>query len=202
MAPSPKVGQAPTSNLSNNIDTTKGYDEGGFAGAKSLNSFLADFGLTDAQWTGSASALADRKANISSFGVLGAAIGSIFALALTDRIGRLRTWQFFSALWMTGIFMTTFSSGILGLMLFSRICSGLGAGGLTVVAPLYLSEIAPAKSRGMVVSIYMVVLLTMLMLGKPISPTVFETANRLHKVSSSTMARTRPCPQHLHSTEL
>lgn len=143
----------------------KGYDEGGFAGAKSLNSFLTDFGLTDEQWTGTASELADRKANISSFGVLGAAIGSIFALALTDRIGRLRTWQFFSALWMSGIFMTVFSSGILGLMLFARIWSGLGAGGLTVVAPLYLSEIAPAKSRGMVVSIYMVVLLTMLMLG-------------------------------------
>lgn len=62
--------------------------------------------------------------------------------------------------------MTTFSSGILGLMLLSRIWSGLGAGGLTVVAPLFLSEIAPAKSRGMVVSIYMVILLTVLMLGR------------------------------------
>jgi MFS family permease len=150
----------------------QGYDEGGFAGAKSLKSFLTDFGLTDEQWTGGANALADRKANISSFGVLGAAIGSIFALALTDRFGRLRTWQFFSLLWMTGIFMTVFSSGILGLILFARIWSGLGAGGLTVVAPLYLSEIAPAKSRGMVVSIYMVVLLTMLMLGKSITAIV------------------------------
>lgn len=172
MAPSPRVsGRALHPALSRSRDSNEsiplGYDEGGFAGAKGLKSFLQDFGLTEAQWKGSSSALASRTANISSFGVLGAAIGSIFALALTDRIGRLRTWQFFSVLWMTGIFMTVFSSGILGLILFARIWSGLGAGGLTVVAPLFLSEIAPAKSRGMVVSIYMVILLTVLMLGMP-----------------------------------
>ncbi|KAL2211613.1 general substrate transporter [Sarocladium strictum] len=143
----------------------KGYDEGGFAGATGLPGFQRDFGLTADQWTGSASELASRKANISSFGVLGAAFGAILALAVTDRIGRLRTWQAFNVLWMSGFFMVTFSSGITGLMLFARIWGGLGAGGLTVVTPLYLSEIAPTKSRGMVVSIYMVVLLTFLMLG-------------------------------------
>jgi hypothetical protein len=62
--------------------------------------------------------------------------------------------------------MQVFSSGILGFILFARIWGGLGAGGLTVVAPLYLSEIAPAKSRGIIVSIYMVLLLSFLTLGK------------------------------------
>ena len=62
--------------------------------------------------------------------------------------------------------MQVFSSGILGFILFARIWGGLGAGGLTVVTPLYLSEIAPAKSRGMIVSIYMVLLLSFLSLGK------------------------------------
>jgi len=81
---------------------------------------------------------------------------------------------------MSGFFMVTFSSGITGLMLFARIWGGLGAGGLTVVTPLYLSEIAPTKSRGMVVSIYMVVLLTFLMLGKLIIPgqLSFSMANK------------------------
>ena len=62
--------------------------------------------------------------------------------------------------------MVVFSSGITGLMLFARIWGGLGAGGLTVVTPLYLSEIAKAKNRGMIVSVYMVVLLSFLMLGE------------------------------------
>jgi sugar porter (SP) family MFS transporter len=143
----------------------KGYDEGGFAGAKGLESFLLDFHLTKAQWTGSPSGLASRQANISSFGVLGAAFGAVLTLLLTDRIGRLRTWQLAILVWGSGIFVTLFSSGILGVLLLGRLWSGLGAGSLTVAAPLYLSEIAPARSRGMVVSMYMVILLTFLMLG-------------------------------------
>ncbi|KAH8174608.1 sugar transporter domain-containing protein [Sarocladium implicatum] len=143
----------------------KGYDEGGFAGATGLPSFQLDFGLTEDQWTGSAAALASRKANISSFGVLGAAFGAVLALCITDKFGRLRTWQALSLLWMSGFFMVTFSSGITGLMYFARLWGGLGAGGLTVCTPIYLSEIAPTRIRGMVVSIYMVVLLTFLMLG-------------------------------------
>ncbi|KAH7374559.1 putative MFS quinate transporter [Plectosphaerella cucumerina] len=143
----------------------KGYDEGGFSASVGLDSFKRDFGLIASLWEGNPTGMADRKANISSFGVLGAAIGSLLALCVTDRFGRLRSWQFFVLLWASGIIMQVFSSGVLGLMLFARIWGGLGAGGLTVVAPLFLSEIAPARSRGMVVSIYMVILLTMLTIG-------------------------------------
>ncbi|KAI1334648.1 general substrate transporter [Xylariaceae sp. FL0016] len=143
----------------------KGYDEGGFSSATKLDSFKQDFGLTSDLWKDDATGLANRKANISSFGVLGAAIGAVLSLFINDRLGRLRTWQIWCVVWMTGFLMVIFSSGILSLIYFARIWGGLGAGGLTVVAPLYLSEVAPAKSRGMVVSIYMVFLLSFLMLG-------------------------------------
>ncbi|KID83056.1 Sugar/inositol transporter [Metarhizium guizhouense ARSEF 977] len=141
------------------------YDEGGFASASGLRSFLTDFGLTRGRWTGDPSQLATRRAVVSSLGVLGAAIGAGMAIYVTDVIGRLRTWQLFTLLWMTGFFTVTFASGNVGVLLFARIWGGIGAGGLTVVAPLYLSEIAKAKNRGMIVSVYMVVLLTTLMLG-------------------------------------
>jgi MFS family permease len=118
-----------------------------------LTSFKNDFGLAASLWKNNASGLAGRTANISSFGVLGAAFRSLITLALTDRFGRLRCWQFFVALWGSGILMQVFSSSIIGFMLFARVWGGLGAGGLTVVAPLYLSEVAPAKSRGMIVSL-------------------------------------------------
>jgi hypothetical protein len=144
----------------------KGYDEGGFSAAVSLPSFQDDFDLTTSHWTGNAAGRASRLANITSFGVLGAAFGALLALAVADKLGRLRSWQAFVVCWMTGNLMQTFSSGIYGFMLFARIWGGLGAGGLTVIAPLYLAEVAPARSRGMVVSVYMVVLLTFLSLGK------------------------------------
>ncbi|OAA47899.1 Sugar/inositol transporter [Metarhizium rileyi] len=143
----------------------KGYDEGGFASASGLRSFLTDFGLIRGRWTSDPSQLATRRSTVSSLGVLGAAIGAGMAIYVTDVIGRLRTWQLFTLLWMTGFFTVAFASGNLGLLLFARIWGGVGAGGLTVVAPLYLSEIARAKNRGMIVSVYMVVLLTTLMLG-------------------------------------
>lgn len=143
----------------------KGYDEGGFSASISLPSFKRDFDLDSIQWAHNASGLASREANITSLGVLGAAFGSLLALAMTDRVGRLRSWRILVCVYMSGNLMQVFSSGIYGFLLFARIWGGLGAGGLTVVAPLYLSEISPAKSRGMIVSTSMVFLLSFLSLG-------------------------------------
>ncbi|CAK7229955.1 hypothetical protein SEUCBS140593_007421 [Sporothrix eucalyptigena] len=143
----------------------KGYDEGGFSASVTLPSFKNDFNLNAANWVDNPNGLANRSANITSFGVLGASFGTILALFVADRFGRLRSWQGFVLLWASGIFMQIFSSGIYGLELFARIWAGLGAGGLTVVSPLYLAEVAPAKSRGMVVTFNMVALLSFLSLG-------------------------------------
>lgn len=161
-----KVDRQCDTTLKSVADRFAGYDEGGFSAAVTLASFKNDFDLNSSHWKNDATGLANRTANITSFGVLGAAFGSIIALALTDRIGRLRCWRLFILLWASGILMQVFSSGIYGFMLFARIWGGLGSGGLTVVAPLYLSEIAPANSRGMIVSMYMVQLLTWLSFGK------------------------------------
>ena len=112
-----------------------GYDEGGFSASTKLDSFVQDFNLLKENWEGRESELADRKANISSFGVLGAAFGSLIAILLNDRVGRLRTYQLAICVWGSGILMQVFSSGIYGFMLFARIWGGLGAGSLTVTAP-------------------------------------------------------------------
>ena len=166
-----------------------GYDEGGFSASVGLTSFKNDFNLNAKNWKDDPAGLASRKANISSFGVLGAAFGSILSLALIDRLGRLKCWRLFVLTWACGLLMQVFSSGIYGFILFARIFSGLGAGGLTVVAPLFLSEIAPAKSRGMVVSIYMVILLSVLTLGMHVETRWWDSLTGA-KAFSSTMQRT------------
>ncbi|EAW07228.1 putative MFS quinate transporter [Aspergillus clavatus NRRL 1] len=143
----------------------KGYDEGGFSASVNLESFKDDYRLQSSEWLGQETALANRKANITSFNVLGAAFGALFALDLNDRLGRLRSWRLACLVWASGLFVQVFSSGKYGLLLAARIWSGLGAGALTVVTPLYLSEIAPTRTRGLVVSVYMVILLAILALG-------------------------------------
>jgi sugar porter (SP) family MFS transporter len=130
-----------------------------------LPAFKNDYGLNKALWKNNATGLANRTANISSCGVLGAAIGALIAFFLNDKIGRLWSYRLAIIIWASGILMQVFSSGIFSFLLFARIWGGLGAGGLTVIAPLFLSEIAPTKHRGMVVSMYMVVLLSFLSLG-------------------------------------
>jgi sugar porter (SP) family MFS transporter len=142
-----------------------GYDEGGFSASVTLPAFKNDYGLNKSLWVHNATGLANRTANISSFGVLGAAFGALIAFFLNDKLGRLWSYRLAIVIWASGILMQVFSSGIFGFLLFARIWGGLGAGGLTVIAPLFLSEIAPTKTRGMVVSMYMVVLLSFLSLG-------------------------------------
>lgn len=158
----------------------KGYDEGGFAAASGLQSFMEDFGLVKGRWTNNASQLANRRATVSSLGVLGAAIGAGMAVFVTDVVGRLRTWQVSTLLWMTGFLTVAMASGNIALLLFARIWGGIGAGGLTVVAPLYLSEIAKARNRGMIVSAYMVILLTTLMSGKWRNMCVHDVGAAIH----------------------
>lgn len=118
-----------------------GYDEGGFSASVKLESFKEDFNLISSNWTHDETGLANRSANITSFNVLGAAFGALFALDLNDRFGRLNSWRLACLVWASGLFIQVFSSGIYGLLLFARIWSGLGAGALTVTTPLYLSEI-------------------------------------------------------------
>ncbi|KAJ5365656.1 hypothetical protein N7517_008542 [Penicillium concentricum] len=142
----------------------KGYDEGGYSASVSLPSFKSDYNLVK-QWGVDDTELANRKANITSFNVLGAALGALIALDLNDRLGRLVAWRLACIVWAAGTLIQIFASGIYGLLLFSRIWGGLGAGALTVTAPLYLTEIAPVKTRGLVVGIYMVVLLAFLAMG-------------------------------------
>jgi len=98
--------------------------------------------------------------------VLGAAFGALAGLDLNDRLGRLWSWRLAMAVYMVGTFIQVFSSGIYGLLLFARIFSGLGAGLLTVTSPMYLSEVAPKRTRGLSVGLYMVALLTVLSMGK------------------------------------
>jgi MFS family permease len=146
--------------------TLPGYDEGGYSGSVTLPSFGADFNLIPSDWAGDAVGLANRKANITSFNVLGAALGALIVLYLNDRLGRLVAWRLACMVWASGTLVQIFSSGIYGLLLFSRIWSGLGAGGLTVTSPLYLSEVAPSKTRGRVVGLYMILLLASLAIGE------------------------------------
>ena len=83
----------------------------------------------------------------------GTVVGAIFGGIPTQRLGRKKT-----LLWV-GVFYTVSAVGSalandpITFALF-RFMGGLGVGTSTIAAPAYISEIAPAKSRGRLVGLY------------------------------------------------
>lgn len=83
----------------------------------------------------------------------GTVLGALFGGIPADRFGRKK-----SLLWI-GLFyfVSAVGSGLawdVESFTFFRFLGGLGVGASSVVAPMYISEIAPAKSRGQLVALY------------------------------------------------
>lgn len=83
----------------------------------------------------------------------GTVIGALFGGIPADKWGRKK-----SLLWI-GLFyfISAVGSGLawdVESFTFFRFLGGLGVGASSVVAPMYISEIAPAKNRGLLVALY------------------------------------------------
>jgi MFS transporter, SP family, arabinose:H+ symporter len=82
----------------------------------------------------------------------GAMAGNLAAGSLSDRFGRrsvlLMTAVLFLASSLTAALSTSFP-----LFVAARICGGLAVGAAILTAPVYIAEIAPARSRGSLVSL-------------------------------------------------
>jgi MFS transporter, SP family, sugar:H+ symporter len=84
--------------------------------------------------------------NVASM-LLGCAVGAFFAGTLADRFGRksvmlLTAATFIVSAWGSGISGSSFEFVIF------RVLGGLAVGGASILAPAYISEIAPARFRG------------------------------------------------------
>lgn len=66
-----------------------------------------------------------------------------------DRIGRLWATRQLCLVWILGVVIFLTNGGRLGQVYAGRFIAGLGIGQTTVVAPVYLSEIAPKSVRGL-----------------------------------------------------
>lgn len=86
-----------------------------------------------------------------------ALIGSIFGVAiagtLSDYIGRKLTMLISAALFSISAIGCAFCGGFNALVAY-RIIGGIGIGIVSIVSPIYISEVSPAKIRGTLVSLY------------------------------------------------
>jgi MFS transporter, SP family, major inositol transporter len=83
--------------------------------------------------------------------LLGAAIGSLLAGRLADRIGRRRTLWLLGGTFVAGAIACALAPDRSALAAF-RFLLGLAVGGASVVVPTYLAELAPPEIRGRLVT--------------------------------------------------
>lgn len=117
-----------------------GYDTAVIAGA--IGFLQEKFELTAAM-----------KGWAASSAIIGCIFGAMFAGYLSDRYGRKRI-----------LILTAFLFGISAIgsalpanltqFAIARFVGGLGVGAASMLSPLYITELAPARVRGMLVSLY------------------------------------------------
>ncbi|MGD8175181.1 sugar porter family MFS transporter [Marinimicrobium sp. ARAG 43.8] len=91
--------------------------------------------------------------------LLGCAVGALFAGRLADKYGRrslliVAAVLFIISAWGSGVAGTTLE------FVIYRILGGLAVGAASVMAPAYISEVAPARYRGMLTSIQQIAIIS------------------------------------------
>ncbi len=84
--------------------------------------------------------------------LIGTVIGSISVGWPTDRIGRRNMLMVLAVLYFISAVGSAMAWNWYSLLIF-RFIGGLGVGGASVVSPMYIAEISPAKSRGRLVAL-------------------------------------------------
>ncbi|WJY65209.1 Major myo-inositol transporter IolT [Corynebacterium aquatimens] len=116
-----------------------GYDTGVMSGA--LLFITDDFGMSPSQ-----------EGMVTAMLLVGAAIGALGGGAVADKLGRRMT------LIIAGVFFVAFSlwcafAGSPAMLGAARTFLGVAVGAVSIVAPMYISEMVPAAVRGRLVSL-------------------------------------------------
>lgn len=116
-----------------------GLNMAGISGANDM--IKNEFSLTDS-----------GLGTVAALLTIGCLLGSLFTGNIADRLGRKTVMIITAILYILsalGCALATSSS----ILIFFRVLSGLAVGSTSVVGPMYISEISPAKKRGTLVSL-------------------------------------------------
>lgn len=90
---------------------------------------------------------------VVSIVLVGAMIGAIVGGAVADQIGRRATLVWAAIIFIVGSLLAPLAPNA-AVLIVARAIIGLGIGFTSVTAPVYVSELAPPQSRGMLIGLY------------------------------------------------
>lgn len=91
--------------------------------------------------------------------LIGCAVGAFFAGRLSDVIGRRSVMILAAVLFLVGALIQGLTD-VHGLFVAARFAGGMAVGAASVLSPLYISEVAPAKIRGRMSTVQQVMIIT------------------------------------------
>ena len=90
---------------------------------------------------------------VVSIVLIGAMTGAIVGGTVADRIGRRATLVWAAGIFIVGSLLAPLAMNV-AVLILARAIIGLGIGFTSVTAPVYVSELAPPDSRGMLIGFY------------------------------------------------
>ena len=112
------------------------------------------FGFDTAVIAGTTGALSDSQLGFTvAIALIGTVIGALFSGALGQRIGSRAALRIMGVLYVISALGCAFA-GSWTMFLAFRLLGGLGIGGSSVLGPVYIAELAPAKWRGRLVGLF------------------------------------------------
>ncbi|GFZ51247.1 hypothetical protein JCM24511_09005 [Saitozyma sp. JCM 24511] len=121
-----------------------GFDQGLINVTLSMPEFLLQFPLIDASVTPRA---AFYRGLVTAIFELGAVLGALQSAVLAEKLSRRRT-IFVATFWYLLGSVLQAASQNFTMMCFGRFIGGMGVGIASMIAPLYISEVAPPHLRG------------------------------------------------------
>lgn len=128
-----------------------GYDTGVISGA--ILFIKSDMSLTILQESFVVSAI-----------LLGAMIGAATIGALSDKLGRRKMILTAASIFFLGSIMAACANSA-SFLIFTRLLLGIAVGGASALVPIYLSEMAPAESRGRLSSLNQLMIISGILLA-------------------------------------
>ncbi|KAH1935445.1 hypothetical protein KXV48_002995 [Aspergillus fumigatus] len=153
-----------------------GYDSGYISGVMAMDYFITEFeGLDKATTPADLFVIPSwKKSLITSILSAGTFFGALIAGDLSDWFGRRTTIVAGCAIFIVGVVLQT-ASAATALLVVGRLIAGFGVGFVSAIIILYMSEIAPRKVRGAIVSGYQFCITIGLMLASCVD---YATQNR------------------------
>jgi MFS family permease len=136
-----------------------GYDTGVAGGVVAQDAFKREFGLYGADGKVNPKRVTEVSANVVAVLQAGAFFGAIASAPISSAIGRRFTLLAFSIIFLVGAILTTVAGGPkrgLEYIYAGRVISGFGIGGISAVAPAFVSECSPKAVRGRITGMFQI----------------------------------------------